>query len=631
MVCTGMRFTERTHRQAQYEPPGIEEADVGVRVQIKGADVDCVVPMVCTVMRFTERTHKQAQYKPPGIKEADVGVRIKGADVDCVDPQWETLQSGNTIKPGAPGSPHQRFHRPTSTAVDESLLALRSIEASRSLQKEFDLSTRQAGLGLSKFEAAGQLTVVCPKRPQCVTPRRGGFRTIDGSCNNPLDTIFGRSNTQAQRILPAAYDDGRCLVDIPESDILGDITESDILGGISESDILGDITESDILGGISESDILGDITESDILGGISESDILGIFAPRTRSSAGRTLPSARAVSAEVFKSDERVAEDQKTTAGFVQWGQFVDHDLTLGAIFTLDAEGTGHQCCTEDGRAIRNAEFPCFPIEIATDDPFYSPFRQRCMNFVRGRPAPRLDCKLGYAEQINQLTAWLDASMVYGSDDTEAAALRAFRGGQMRIQGRGQKSLLPLNPREDEVFRAGDGRVNEWIGLTAMHTIFVREHNRLAAELEQLNRDWDDERIYQETRKIVGAIVQHITYNEFLPLSLGYRYLRNFGLLPLRSGFKRNYDPKIKPQITNEFATAAFRYGHTKMPGTWKLFFSESGRPREIQVSPFLENPQIIFQNQAVDALMRAFSRVPAAGTDGAFTTEVRQVTQAHL
>ena len=45
-----------------------------------------------------------------------------------------------------------------------------------------------------------------------------------------------------------------------------------------------------------------------------------------------------------------------------------------------------------------------------------------------------------------------------------------------------------------------------------MHTIFMREHNRLAEQLSRLNPHWSEERLFQTTRKIVGALVQQITY-----------------------------------------------------------------------------------------------------------------------
>lgn len=69
--------------------------------------------------------------------------------------------------------------------------------------------------------------------------------------------------------------------------------------------------------------------------------------------------------------------------------------------------------------------------------------------------------------------------------------------------------------------------MNEQIGLTAMHTVWMRQHNRIANELADMNKHWDDTRIYQETRRIVIAQLQHISYSEFVPLLIGKSSVRN--------------------------------------------------------------------------------------------------------
>lgn len=78
-----------------------------------------------------------------------------------------------------------------------------------------------------------------------------------------------------------------------------------------------------------------------------------------------------------------------------------------------------------------------------------------------------------------------------------------------------------FNAKNAQCYLAGDSRVNVHPQLTAMHIMWLREHNRIAKQLAQLNPAWDDEILYQEARRIVIAEVQHITYNEWIPEVLG--------------------------------------------------------------------------------------------------------------
>lgn len=93
----------------------------------------------------------------------------------------------------------------------------------------------------------------------------------------------------------------------------------------------------------------------------------------------------------------------------------------------------------------------------------------------------------------------------------------------------------------------------------------VREHNRIVGELAVLNPSWDDDKLFFETRKILIAIFQHITFNEWLPEIIGESIAtsNNLTILP---GFWDNYDETINPSVKNEFIAAALRMGHSMIP-----------------------------------------------------------------
>ena len=128
-------------------------------------------------------------------------------------------------------------------------------------------------------------------------------------------------------------------------------------------------------------------------------------------------------------------ESQDETVQFtmmvMQWGQFLDHDLTS----TPQTRGFNHsliRCCTEGSQMFlnRNLLHPdCMPIRVENSDYFYSRHNATCMEFVRSSPAPRKDCSLGPRDQINQLTSYMDASNVYGSTKEDQDELRLGKSG----------------------------------------------------------------------------------------------------------------------------------------------------------------------------------------------------------
>ena len=150
--------------------------------------------------------------------------------------------------------------------------------------------------------------------------------------------------------------------------------------------------------------------------------------------------------------------------------------------------------------------------------------------------------------QINANTSYIDASNVYGSDPTTADSLRTT-GGKLATSAGG---LLPMLDGGNR-FVSGDKRVNENVGLTSLHALFVREHNRLAEKIRANDATLTDDEVYQWARKIVGAEMQIITYREFLPALMGA------GAPPSDDYL---YD-EIDASITTAFSTAAFRYGHS--------------------------------------------------------------------
>uniref|UniRef100_T1JD39 Chorion peroxidase n=1 Tax=Strigamia maritima TaxID=126957 RepID=T1JD39_STRMM len=357
----------------------------------------------------------------------------------------------------------------------------------------------------------------------------------------------------------------------------------------------------------------------------------GIELPRVGRD-GFPLPNPRTISAHMHS--DTGAHDHACTVWLVAWGQMIDHDLALAVQTTVDGVDEPICCGVPHGKKHRN----CMEIEIPAGDSFYSHYGQSCIEFVRSAAGQRNGCTLGPRNQMNTLTGIIDANFIYGSSDNFAKSLRANKGGRMRtlpaFKQHGLKDLLPLkyeNPDEQcnrpnsdvYCFDAGDIRVNEQIMLTVLHTIFVREHNRIADELSQVNPHWDDETLYHETRHILAAIVQFITYNEFLPILLGKTVLEKYGLKLLKEGFYDGYDTNVNPGTTAEFLTAAFRFGHSLLPSNierWNKYHKFIGSQK---LSSVLRHPFDMYKGGFMDQYILGFANEVAQAMDASITEEV--------
>jgi peroxidase len=267
------------------------------------------------------------------------------------------------------------------------------------------------------------------------------------------------------------------------------------------------------------------------------------YADGIAAMAGEERVSARVISNAINAQTESLPNQRGATDFVWQWGQFIDHDIDL-------TDGVD----------------PAEPANIAVPpgDPWFDPTGSgsQSMAFNRSIYDPETgDSVNNPREQLNEISTWMDASNVYGSDAVRAAALRTMDGsGRLKVSnGR----LLPFNTEGlanaggsgDHLFLAGDVRANEQLGLTAMHTLFVREHNWQAAQIRQANPQLTGEQIYQQAREMVAAEIQAITYFEYLPILLGENALPPY----------QGYNDRIHAGIANLFSGAVFRYGHSAL------------------------------------------------------------------
>ncbi len=317
---------------------------------------------------------------------------------------------------------------------------------------------------------------------------------------------------------------------------------------------------------------------------------------------GVNRPSPREISNAIIDEPVTQFNTRHLSTLVYQWGQFLDHEITL----------------TPTG----STEYVPIPLPanevIFTEEiPFFrSEFRTIAGSSVR--------------QQINLNTSFIDASVVYGSDATRARWLRTGFQGKLKtstgnlmpyntVDGELSSAIDPLAPSMAndsggtvKTFVAGDIRAAENPVLLSIHTLFVREHNRICDGLWKQGLR-NDELIYQTARKIVGGLIEAITYQEFLP-ALGI-VLRPYA----------GYRDDVRPDITNTFATAAYRLGHTMVSDDVILADNdcEEVGPGEMELVDVFWTPSLV-QTYGIDIWIKGASSHDQYETDNKINDVLR-------
>ncbi|MCY4619433.1 MAG: peroxidase [Chloroflexi bacterium] len=318
-------------------------------------------------------------------------------------------------------------------------------------------------------------------------------------------------------------------------------------------------------------------------------------------------PDPRAISNALLAQPESLPSSVLVTDMFWQWGQFLDHDMTLTP---------------------ENFDDPlAMPVPIG--DPVFDPFRtgRQTIEFVRSRFLPETGVSVDQPrEQFNKLTAFLDASNVYGSSLFRSMALRTNDGtGRLKTSGDGRFMPYNVDRLENDngnvrfaghrdLFLAGDIRANEQVGLTSIQTLFVREHNRLAGLIAAEQSDLTGQEIYELARKIVGAQVHAITFHEFLPLLLGPGAIEPY----------TGYDPTVDPTIAMEFSTAAYRIGHTLL-SPMLMRIDDDGEQFALSLADAFFTPSLVTE-YGISGFLRGLSSQVAQQVDAKVVDQIRNL-----
>ncbi|KAJ8286117.1 hypothetical protein GJAV_G00034740 [Gymnothorax javanicus] len=456
-------------------------------------------------------------------------------------------------------------------------------------------SRRKRSLNATDLLTPEELSLIatltgCKARVQPVscrtTPQLNKYRTASSTCNNLNDTRLGAANTPLARWLPAQYQDG---ISLP-------------IGWDPEIEVNGHL-----------------------------------------------LPLVRAVSNRIMSVDnEDVVDDDFFSHLLTVFGQWIDHDISLTPMSPSIRSFSSGINCDESCQRVE----PCFPIELPKDDPKLQV--DKCMSFTRSAPG----CGTGTSgymfgagtvrEQMNVISSYIDAGMVYGSSEAMALDLRDLTSdeGLLRVNDRYDdygREHLPFSKTKiamcatrngnqnttdlEEVpcSFTGDSRADENIALTAIHALMMREHNRLVRALYKLNPHWTSETLYQEARKIMGAYQQVLTYRDYLPFVVGPEFMsRDLSNYP-------GYNESVDPSCSNVFATAAFRFAHVAVhPIIFRLDENYNEHPEypNVLLHKALFTPWRIYYEGGLDPIVRGMvgRKTKLQAQDGMMPEEMRNL-----
>ncbi len=296
------------------------------------------------------------------------------------------------------------------------------------------------------------------------------------------------------------------------------------------------------------------------------------------------LASPREISNAVVAQTEEEPSAQGVSDLFWVWGQFIDHDIDL----------------TEAGSASA-------PIDVPVGDDYFN--SDIDIAFDRADPVDGTGVTTA-AQYENEITAFLDASMVYGSDAETAAALRSD-DGKLVLDDDG---LITFDSEGNVL--AGDIRAAENSGLYSMQSLFAREHNWWVDKLSAKHPDITADELFDSARVRVEAEIQAITYNEYLPILLGE------DAIPAYSG----YDASVNPGISVEFSTAAYRFGHSLVSATLGRIEEDGSTidAGDLSLRDAFFAPEIVAANGGVEPLLRGLADGTAQELDTQIVDDLR-------